>query len=255
MPRSGGLYYTSQTPARGMPALLLIHGAGGSSASWPYQLRRLPGWQVFAPDLPGHGNSSLIGLKGSLQAYADAVWEWADGMGLQEAVLCGHSMGAAIALLMAHAAPQRTRGVMLLGSAARFSINPQLLEKLYNPARHQDAVRSLVQWSFARRTHNALRLAYSRQLMNNAGGVLYRDFKACAEFDFTQQAAQLRIPALVLSGAEDQMVAAHLSAALAAALPLAVEETVADAGHMLMQEQPDAVAAILEKTLQSWKPD
>lgn len=254
MPRSGGLYYTSQAqPVKGLPVLILIHGAGGSSASWPYQLRRLPGWQVFAPDLPGHGSSSFVRHKNSLQDYAACLWEWADSLGLEGVALCGHSMGAAIALLMAQTAPQRTRGVALLGAAARFSVNAQLLEKLYAPARQQDAVRSIVQWSFARQAHHALRVAYSRQLMNNPNEVLYRDFKACADFDFTQALSRLRVPALVLSGADDQMVPAHLSAALAAALPLGAEEIVPAAGHNLMLEQPVAVSKILEKSLQNWK--
>lgn len=254
MPRSGGLYYTSQAQrARGMPALVLIHGAGGSSASWPYQLRRLPGWQVFAPDLPGHASSSLLGLKGSLQAYADSLWEWADTLGLEQVALCGHSMGAAITLHMAHSAPQRTLGLVLLGAAAKFSVNPQLLEKLSIPARQQDAVRNIVQWSFARRAHHALRVAYTRQLMSTPADVLYRDFKMCTEFDITASKPAWRDRTLVLSGAEDQMVPAHLSAALAAALPLAEEHTVAEAGHMLMLEQPEKVAEIVENALQNWK--
>lgn len=254
MPRSGELYYTSQAQrARGMPALVLIHGAAGSSASWPYQLRRLPGWQVFAPDLPGHANSSLLDLKGSLQAYADSLWEWVDTLGLEQVALCGHSMGAAIALHMAQRAPQRTIGVVLLGAAAKFSVNPQLLEKLSMPARQQDAVRNIVQWSFARRAHNALRLAYTRQLMNTPADVLYQDFKVCTEFDISAAKAAWRGRTVILSGAEDQMVPAHLSAALAAALPMAEEHIVADAGHMLMLEQPEKVAEIVEKTLQNWK--
>lgn len=253
MPRCGGLYYASQAqPVRGMPALVLIHGAAGSSASWPYQLRRLPGWQVFAPDLPGHASSSLLGLKGSLQAYADSLWEWVDSLGLEQVALCGHSMGAAIALHMAQRAPQRTLGLVLLGAAAKFSVNPQLLEKLSVPARQQDAIRNIVQWSFARRSHHALRVAYTRQLASTPADVLYRDFKQCAEFELSPTMAwQGR--ALVISGAEDHMVPAHLSAALAAALPMAEEHTVAEAGHMLMLEQAEKVAEILEKSLQNWK--
>jgi len=253
MPRSGGLYYTTQSQqVGGMPALILIHGAGGSSANWPYQLRRLPGWHVIAPDLPGHGNSQT-GLKGSLPAYADHLWGWVEAMGLEEVALCGHSMGAAIALHMAHTAPQRVRGLLLLGAAARFSVNPQLLEKLHSPPRQPDAVRSIVQWSFARSANKTVRNAYTRQLMSNPAEVLYRDFKACAEFDFSAAAPQVRVPTLVLSGAEDQMVSGHLSVALAKALPLALQETVPNAGHMLMLEQPVQVSAILEKTLQTWK--
>lgn len=253
MPRSGGLYYAAAAQqAASLPALILIHGAGGSNANWPYQLRRLPGWNVLAPDLPGHG-SSLIDPKPDLQEYASSLWSWLDCLDISMAVLCGHSMGAAIALLMAQANPQRVRGLLLLGAAARFHVNEQLLEKLYAPARLADGVRSIVQWSFGRAAHPALRTAYTRQLLENPEGLLYADFKACSQFDFSAQAAGLKTPALVLSGAEDQMVAESSSLALARALPLARHLSLPRAGHMLMMEQPAEVSAALDAALQIWK--
>lgn len=253
MPRSGGLYYAATAQqAAGMPALILIHGAGGSNANWPYQLRRLPGWNVFAPDLSGHANS-LGSPQSSLQAYASSLWAWLDSLGISEPVLCGHSMGAAITLHMAHAHPQRVRGLLLLGAAARFSVNPQLLEKLHTPARLADGVRSIVQWSFGRAARPALRTAYTRQLLNNPEGLLYADFKLCSQFDFSTQAAGLHTPAVVLSGAEDQMVPESSSAALTRALPLARHLSLPGAGHMLMMEQPAEVSAALDAALQIWK--
>ncbi len=253
MPRSGGLYYASTAQqAAGMPALILIHGAGGSNANWPYQLHRLPGWNVLAPDLPGHG-SSFVDPQPSLQSYASSLWDWLDSLEISEAVLCGHSMGAAIALHMAQAHPQRVRGLLLLGAAARFQVNPQLLEKLYAPARLADGVRSIVQWSFGRGAHPALRTAYTRQLLNNPEGLLYADLKICAQFDFSAQVAALHTPAVVLSGAEDQMVAESSSLALARALPLARHLSLPRAGHMLMMEQPAEVSAALDAALQIWK--
>lgn len=253
MPRSGGLYYASLShQSAGMPALVLVHGAGGSNANWPYQLRRLPGWAVLAPDLPGHGSSFVL-PRPSIQEYAASLWDWLNSIEVETAVLCGHSMGAAIALHMAQAEPQRVRGLLLLGAAARFSVNVQLLEKLHTQARLADGVRNIVQWSFGRAAHPSLRNAYTRQLLNNADGVLYADFKACADFNFSSQAAALKTPTVVLSGAEDQMVAESSSAALARALPLARHLSIPQAGHMLMMEQPAAVSATLEAALQIWK--
>lgn len=253
MPRSGGLYYAAQTGHRdSMPVLLLIHGAGGSTASWPYQLRRLPGWRVIAPDLPGHGSSSLASME-TLAAYADCLWQWLADLGIEQAVLAGHSMGAAIALLMAQRAARRTQGLVLLGGAARFSVNPHLMETLLHPGRGNEGVRNIVQWSFARQSHAALRSAYTRQLLANRAGQLYADFVACSHFDFGEAAPGLRVPALVLSGAEDQMVAPHLSQALAQRLPLARYQAVPGAGHMLMLERPVEVAACVEDALRNWE--
>jgi 3-oxoadipate enol-lactonase/4-carboxymuconolactone decarboxylase len=234
-----------------MPTLILIHGAGGSAANWPYQLRRLPGWRVLAPDLHGHGNSHTSPLT-SLDAYAESLWAWADDLGIGAAVLGGHSMGAAICLKMAQAAPERVNGLVLLGAASRFAVNPQLLEKFSMAGRTPEGIKSMVQWSFARRTHEALRRAYARQLADNAAGVLYADFKACAAFDFGGQAGDVRQPALVLCGAEDQMVPAALSEQLAKALPGSEVASIVGAGHMLMMEKPLEVSAAIEQALVSW---
>ncbi|QYK51798.1 MAG: alpha/beta fold hydrolase [Anaerolineales bacterium] len=253
MPRSGGLYYASQAqPVAGLPVLVLIHGAGGSHANWPYQLRRLPGWNVLAPDLPGHG-STHADPRSHIADYAKSLWAWLDSLEISTAVLCGHSMGAAIALHMAHAEPQRVRGLLLLGAAARFQVNPQLLEKLHNPARLADGVRNIVQWSFGRATHPSLRAAYTRQLLRNPLGLLHADLKACADFDLTALAPRIATPAVVLCGDEDQMVAEPLSASLVRSLPTARQVMIARAGHMLMMERPEEVAAALEDALQNWK--
>jgi pimeloyl-ACP methyl ester carboxylesterase len=234
-----------------LPTLILVHGAGGSTASWPYQLRRQPGWRVLAPDLPGHGSTGGAPL-GSIKGYAAAVWAWADELGIRRAALCGHSMGAAICLQMALDAPQRVSGLALLGAAARFSVNPQLLEKFSMAGRSPEGIKNMVQWSFARRAHEALRRAYARQLRANAPGVLYADFKACAAFDLGGQAQSLRLPALVLCGAEDQMVPAAHSQALSEALPGAQLQSIAGAGHMLMAEKPVEASAAIEQALKTF---
>lgn len=254
MPRSGGLYFGNNPPMRAeLPTLILVHGAGGNLSNWPFQLRRLPGWRVLAVDLPGHGSSQAEALS-SIAGYAQALWAWADELELGRVALGGHSMGAAICLQMAQMAPERVSGLALLGAAARFFINPQLMEKFSMAGRAAEGIKSMVQWSFARRSHEALRRAYARQLQANRPGVLYADFKACAAFDLGQAAASLRMPALVLCGAEDQMVPPARSEELAAALPAGQLEPVAGAGHLLMLEKPAEVTAAIERATGSWGP-
>ncbi len=77
------------------PPLLLIHGAGGTHMHWPAALRRLADWNVYALDLPGHGKSPGPG-RDSIAAYCDVVYGVIQALGLERAVLAGHSMGGAI---------------------------------------------------------------------------------------------------------------------------------------------------------------
>lgn len=254
MPRSGGLYYTSNVePGAGLPALILIHGAGGSGGLWPYHLRRLPGWQVLAPDLPGHGGSSLP-TERSIAGYAARLWDWVDSLKLEQleqVALCGHSMGAAIAMQMALAAPERARGLVLIGAAAKFVVNDQLLQKLNIPVRTQEGINLIARWSFAPQAEDSMRRAYTRQLLSCPQGLLYSDFKLCADFDLGERSAQLG-RALVLCGEVDAMVSPRLSEALAEAMPRAKLGIILGAGHMMMLEKPAETAAAIEKALAEW---
>jgi pimeloyl-ACP methyl ester carboxylesterase len=254
MPMSGGIYYSSYPgqPA-GLPVLVLLHGAGGVGDVWPYQLRRLPGWRVLAPDLPGHGSSHGVAER-SIKAYANRIWDWLTALQIERAVLAGHSMGAAIAMEMAMAEPAKVPQLILLGAAARFPVNPELTEKLSVPLRLQAGVNLIVKWSFAKGADERLRRTYFKQLIANAPAVLYNDFVACAKFDLGPRATQLSRPTLILTGQQDLMVPLRLSEALATSLPRAQLRTVTG-GHMLMQEKAEDVVHIIEAALQERKAD
>src|SRR5215212_8694137 len=107
---------------RSGPALVCIHGAGGTHAHWGYQLRDLSAVaQVYAIDLPGHGRSAPPG-RGSIAGYAAALYDWMDTLGLDRAALIGHSMGGAVALWMALEAPERVAGLGLVGAGGRMRV-------------------------------------------------------------------------------------------------------------------------------------
>jgi pimeloyl-ACP methyl ester carboxylesterase len=254
MPMSGGIYYSGtpeQTP--GLPVLVLLHGAGGVGEQWPYQLRRLPGWRVLAPDLPGHGSSQGVAER-NIMAYANRIWDWLAALHVERAVLGGHSMGAAVAMEMAMAEPAKVPQLILLGAAARFPVNPELTEKLSVPIRLQAGVNLIVKWSFAKGADERLRRTYFKQLIANSPGVLYNDFVACANFDLGRRATELSRPTLILAGQQDLMVPLRLSEALATSLPRAQLRTV-PGGHMLMQETTEEVVQIIETALQERKAD
>ena len=58
MPLNAEIYYRySNEGEREQVSVILVHGAGGTHLHWPTQIRRLPGYNVYALVLPGHGNS------------------------------------------------------------------------------------------------------------------------------------------------------------------------------------------------------
>lgn len=99
--------------------LVLIHGLGGDLNNWLFNHEALAADRtVYALDLPGHGESTKDVGDGSLEELAAAVLGFMNAVGIEAAHLAGHSMGGAVSLAVAQAAPQRVRSLVLISSAA-----------------------------------------------------------------------------------------------------------------------------------------
>lgn len=224
--------------------LVLIHGAGGNHLSWPAEIRRLPGQRVYAPDLPGHGRSGGHGQQ-TIQAYADSLLGWLDAMGLHRAIFIGHSMGGAIALTLALNNPERTAGLGLVASGARLPVNVGILNDLTSPTTFIKATQQILEWSFSPLADPRLVELAGQRMAETRPSVLHGDLLACTAFDVSERLGEIEVPALVVCGNDDRMTPLRFSQFLGGAIPGAVLEIIPRAGHMVMLEQPQAVAAAL----------
>jgi pimeloyl-ACP methyl ester carboxylesterase len=222
----------------------LIHGAGGTHLYWPPELRRLAGYQVIALDLPGHGKSAGCGLQ-SIAAYAQAVKNWLLALGIHSAIFAGHSMGSAIALTLALEHAEHVNGLVLLGAGARLKVSPVLLENAASQTTFQNAVKMVIELSFASGASPRLKELAAQRMAEIRASALYGDFVACNAFDETARIEQIRQPTLVVCGSEDKMTPLRQSQFLADHIPGATLKTIPEAGHMVMLEKPQPVADIL----------
>jgi pimeloyl-ACP methyl ester carboxylesterase len=248
MPIAADLYYHLYAGGEEgeRPPIVLIHGAGGTHLFWPPEVRRLPGYRVFALDLPGHGKSEGRGQQ-TVSAYMEAVLDWLQALGIHRAVFVGHSMGSAIALSLAIHHSDQALGLGLLGASAWLRVNPLLLESTSNETTFHQAVETIASWSFSPQAPEQLTELAARRLAETRPSVLHADFLACNDFDVTQEVAELHQPTIVICGAEDQMTPLRQAQFLASTIPGARLVTIENAGHMVMLEQPQSVAqALLE---------
>jgi len=251
MPLAAGLYYFAHEVENVFrPPAVLIHGAGGDHLYWPPQIRRLPNQRIFALDLPGHGRSDGVGHQ-SIEDYAAAVLRFLEAAGLNAAVLVGHSMGGAIALHLALHHPQRVLGLGLVASGARLRVAAAILQNASNPSTHGDAVALIIAWAFSPQAPPRLRELAARRMRETRPSVLYGDFLACDAFNVMEQLSRLTAPTLVICGNEDRMTPLRFSEFLRDNIPGARLEVVPHAGHMVMLEQPQAVANALAGFLDS----
>ena len=108
---SGPINYRQR--GRGFP-IILLHGWGGSSRYWAGTLERLaPQRELYAPDLPGYGDSPPFADAATPQRLAELVIDFADALGLEQFDLNGHSFSASVACFVAARYPQRVRRLVL----------------------------------------------------------------------------------------------------------------------------------------------
>lgn len=119
--------------ARGGPVLVLLHDSLGSVALWrdfPERLAEATGLEVLAYDRRGHGASEPFGPRPRTSAYlheeASILARVLDEVGVEGAVLFGHSDGGSIALLAAAHHPRLVRAVV--SEAAHVFVEERTLE-------------------------------------------------------------------------------------------------------------------------------
>ncbi|MBN2045422.1 MAG: alpha/beta hydrolase [Anaerolineales bacterium] len=241
MPTVGGLYYYASKNGNGQPVLVLLHGAGGNHLHWPYNLRRLNNYKVYAPDLPGHGKSRGLGEQ-SVQKYAAAVAEWMQAVGIKKAVIGGHSMGGAIAQTIALEYPNLVSGLILVATAAKLSVSQDILFKLSTPNSTPSAIELILKWSWMPGTDAKLLEKVHDQMMGIRSAVIYGDYLACSNFDLTGRVNKIKVPTLVIAGERDEMIPLDILWQLESGIKSARIAVIPNAGHMVMLEQPDQVA-------------
>jgi pimeloyl-ACP methyl ester carboxylesterase len=235
--------------ATGMPTVVFLHGAGCDHTVWQLPARWFAwhGHAVLAVDLPGHGGSDGPPLA-SVADLARWVGRLLNAAGAGEAALVGHSLGGAIALEGAAVMPERVTRIALLGTTAAVPVNPDLLSAASEaPERAYGLMTAWAHASAAKLGGNPapgmwLTGGTLALLARNRPGVLNVDLEVCNAWRSGPEAARkVRCPALVITAANDIMTPAKAGRELARLIPGARTVTIADCGHMLLAEAPDAV--------------
>jgi magnesium chelatase accessory protein len=251
-----------QEAGRG-PCLLLLHGAGASTHTWRRLLPELArDFHVVAPDLPGQGFSrpGARGRCGLAEMSADIASLLAD-QGISPDGIVGHSAGAAIGLRLALDLPARPRAVACINPAledfrgpagAVFPALAQILATTPLPAyafsraaRFPSTVRRAIASTGS--TIDATGLDLYRWLLMDAGHV-DATLRMMANWKLTELVGdlpRLRVPILFVVGANDRAVPPATSFRAAGRIERAKVEILADLGHLLHEEAPDAAARVL----------
>jgi pimeloyl-ACP methyl ester carboxylesterase len=229
--------------------VVFFHGAGGLLADNPFLDRLAARYHVFAPELPGYGESTGDELLEDMLDFTLHGWDVIDALGLTKPHLIGHSMGGMIAAEMAAVAPRDLDRLVLAGAAGLwldehpipdiFALLPgQLVELLFqHPAKGQALLTGGADFSDVE-VFKAFYLAQQRRLAM-AGKILF----PIPNRRVAKRLYRVTAPTLVLWGGADKLIAPPYARRWGRLIPGATVEMVPDAGHMLPYEQPEAFVA------------
>lgn len=232
----------------GRPPLLFLHGAGGSSLAYAGVLSRLGRRRrCLALDLPGHGRSPALEpappASQLCERHRDLVAELAERLGLGRFVLCGHSLGGAIAIELALAFPDRLERLVLIATAARLPVSAELLRTVRD--REEELPATFAALGYSPASSRSARERWAREQLQAPPEVLLADLRACERVDLRERLAALMVPTLVISAADDRITPPAEQDRLAEAIRGARLERIPRAGHFVLLERPDAVADLI----------
>jgi len=244
----GGIFYTVSQGPSDSPALVLVHGAGGTRLHWPSELRRLPGATVYTLDLPGHGRSVGQGYD-TIEGYAEVVAAFLHAVGIEQAVVAGHSMGGAIAMRLALDYAGCAAGLVLVATGARLRVAPTILERVRSD--FEGSVEFITRFAWSPESPPTLTELGRQALLKTGPDVLSGDFAACDRFDVMEQLGEIKTPTLVIGGSADQLTPAKYAHFLAKHISNTRCVIIEGAGHMVMLERPAEAAKTVQEFLKN----
>jgi pimeloyl-ACP methyl ester carboxylesterase len=226
---------------------VFVHGAGGNSLLWRRTMQYLSGGaKGVAVDLPGHPGGDIT--CSTVGDYAGALHDFVKDSRLVRPVICGHSMGGAVALTYALTYPDDLGGLILVSTGAKLGVAPEIIEGLQREP--MKAIESIITpWSF-----NSIDLGLGREaraaLSISNLPVFLNDYLACRGFDVRPRLREIQARTLVVCGDKDRMTPPKWSHFLASDITGAELRFVKDSGHMLPIEKPEALARTIQSFLE-----
>lgn len=239
---------TLQGGPKDAPAVVMIHGYSADKAVWVRFARHFTDdYRVLIVDLAGHGETAFDpALAYDTTSQAARVLKAMDSLGIAKAHVVGNSMGGFIAARLAHDHPGRVLSATLMDAAGVTPPEPSVMGRLLaqgdNPFlfSDRDGFRRFYPMTMAKApwvpgmTLDWMADQYIARRPQLAQ--IFRDFHSTGLLD--GQLADIRVPVLVMWGAQDQLVSPTAAGVWCPGIPGCQRVTYDDLGHMPMVEDP-----------------
>lgn len=235
--------------------LVFLHGWMCNQTFWQAQCKELVrrNFRCLTLDFRGHGNSQAPTSGYSMEQLTNDVGEIVRDLGLDRAVIIGHSMGGMVAQQFCLERPEQTAGLVLVATIACDPENRLISKRIQADAcrmgfplafdRHFNA------W-FSPNTPASIRNWVETQMLSTPEDVSMELVSAYGCFDLTRRLKEIRRPTLVIGTQSDDSAPPGQSRRLAELIPGAELALIEDCGHFPMLEKPEALNQELRSFLE-----
>ncbi|MCP4004363.1 MAG: alpha/beta hydrolase [bacterium] len=239
----GGHKLRLSVAGNGPPDFLCLHGLVDRIEIW----KRLVGplserGRVACIDQRGHGESEAPPGPYRREDLASDVSATIRELGAEKVVLVGHSMGGIISMTTALSHPEQVAGLVLIGTASQCNEKTAGWYERIAQAGEKDGNAGLAQAIYRGRGNKVIE--------GDAQGIadVTRTLKSLYEDPLTPKLSAITCPVLLIVGDKDPM-GPKASSIIAARFPDAELVTVADCGHWVHVEEPEAVLDAIDRFL------
>lgn len=251
--------------------MVFLHNGGTSHRTWELLIERYAAdHDVIAPDMLGFGRSAHPKIEYSLDLYVEMLDALMDELGLAKVTLLGNCMGSATVLRYAALHPERVQAVVAVNVlTAQTAAGGTLRPLLWISRRSRRAARALAALSARIPTPRPIAAASARRMLFTEPGRVspeLLDHLRDANRDPDQMRVLLSlaehiesftgleqkpngVPVCVIWGKDNKVLKTSDGAKLCAALQPDREVVIPDAGHLVILERPDEVAAAIDAFL------
>lgn len=240
---SGQAIGFEESGVAGATPIVFLHGVGSDKSVWRPQLAHFGRERrTIAFDYPGYGDSDHAPESTTRDDYAAAILSAMSELGVDRAHICGLSLGGVVAIALYAQAPDRCASLILADTFAEHPDGAAILERsraALETTNLRQMAEGRVDVLLAQPVDPALRSEVVETMARIDPAAYLIGAKAVWLADQRDRAETIRVPTLVLCGAEDKVTPPALSLALTKIIPGAQNDTIEGAGHLSNLEQAD----------------
>ena len=219
-------------PARSLP-IVLVHGIGVASRFMvPAAEVLAPYHRVYAPDLPGFGESDKPAHILNVVELTDALADWTRAIGVGSAAFLGNSFGCQIVVDLAVRYPELVERVVLQGPTMDPKARTawQQITRLLRNSRREPLSHGLIS---------------AREYPRCGLLRLLKTFRYALEDHIEEKLPHMRVPALVVRGSKDPIVPQPWAEEVAKLVPMGELAIVPNAPHTVVYDAPLELARVV----------